>query len=325
MMWDAMFINSIKAYLPRRVPVNDISCSMRIGDTDSGFETVTKSDQPAHIMAGLAAKNALEQSGHAGESLSTIVYATNFWAADHMAPACHLQRVLRQRQALAFELNAASNGGMAGVEVVARLLSTDPGSRAGLLSVVSRIPDGIDRWMGGCFNGDAAVAAVLSKKGGFARLVASQTSTDPEFEVLCRNRATERGVWDVEHIERGLLAYAESIGQEVSSVISATLAEADITMQHIAHVTPPALPLSGLHEVYLDRNSIPLAKTSWPELRRNGHVGPCDQLLGLTYLVDTHQLEPGQFVLMIGSGLGFQCTCLLLEVVEPTPQANAAL
>jgi 3-oxoacyl-[acyl-carrier-protein] synthase III len=316
-IWNGIFINSVKAYLPQRVSLGDIECGMRIDDMNSGFETVTKSDQPEHVMAGLAANDALKQSGYADESLSTIVYATTFQAADHATPACHLQRVLRQRQAFALVLDAASNGGMAGVEVVARLLLTGPAASAGLVSAASRIPGGVDRWIGGTLNGDGAVAAVLSKSGGFARLIASQTSSNPEFEVLFRNRATKLGVWDAEYFETEFGRYVESIAQEVSSVISATLAEADITMQHIAHVTVPAFPLSSLHEIYLDRNSIPLEKTCWPELRRNGHVGPCDQLLGLTYLMDARLLEPGQFVLMIGNGLGFQFTCMLLEIVRP--------
>jgi 3-oxoacyl-[acyl-carrier-protein] synthase III len=308
-----LFVNSIKAHLPQRVPVGDIECSIKISDT--GFETVTKSDQPEHIMAGLAAKNALAQSSHAGESLSAIVYATTHMAVDHMAPACHLQRILGQRQALAFELNATSNGGLAGIEVVARLLSTDPGLGAGLVSAASRVRDGIDRCKGGTVNGDGAVAAVLSKAGGFARLVASQTNSNPEFEVLFRNRSTKLGFWETKYFESEFGNYVESLAQEVSVVISATLAEADITIQDVAHVTLPAFPLNSLREVYLERNSIPLEKTCWAELRRNGHVGPCDQLLGLAYLTETHQLEPGQFVLMISSGIGFQFTCLLLQIV----------
>jgi 3-oxoacyl-[acyl-carrier-protein] synthase III len=310
-----MFINSIKAYLPERISLSDIECGAKIDDTYSGFETVTKSDKPEHIMAGLAAKNALEHSDHADESLSAIAYATTFLATDHSSPACHLQRILRQHQALAFELNAASNGGLAGVEVIARLLSADPSLSAGLISATSRIPDGIDRWMAGTVTGDGAVAAVLSKRGGFARLVASQTNSNPEFEVLCRNKATQPGVWDIEQFEA--MRYIETIAQDVSAIISATLAEAHIAMQHISHVVVPVLPLSSLHEIYLDRNSIPLEKTCWSELRKNGHVGPCDQLLGLWHLADTGQLEPGQFVLVVGSGLGFQFACFLLEIVQP--------
>jgi 3-oxoacyl-[acyl-carrier-protein] synthase III len=312
-----MFINSVKAYLPQRVPLSDIESGVNISNIDASFETVTKSDQPEHIMAGLAAKKALQQSDHAGDSLSTIVYVTTCLATDHMAPACHLQRILRQRQALAFELDTASNGGMTGIEVVARLVSTDAASGAGLISAAYRNPDEIDRGMGNTLHGDGAVAAVFSKTGGFARLVASQSSSNPEFEALCRNSATTPGVWRVEHFETRHIDYVECITQEVSSVISATLAEAGTTMQNVAHVIVPTVPLSLLHEVYLDRNSIPLEKTCWSDLQGYGHVGPCDQLLGLAHLLETHQLEHGQLVLMLGGGMGFQCTCLLLEIVQP--------
>jgi 3-oxoacyl-[acyl-carrier-protein] synthase III len=315
-IWDNIFINSIEAYLPQRVPLSDLECTETIARANSDFETVAKSDQPGYVMAGLAAEKALKKSDHADDSLSAIVYANTFCSADHMASACYLQRLLRQREALAFELHATSNGGIAGLEVVARLLSSDPGLSAGLLSATSRVPDGSDRWMGGTLNGDGAVATVLSKRSGFARLIVSQRSSNPEFEVLNRRSAATRSDSSgTGYTEMGFAPVIDSIAQEISAVVSVTLAEANTTMQHISHVILPAFPLPVLHEIYLDRNSIPVTKTCWSELRRNGHVGPCDQLLGLAYLTDTQRLTPGELVLMIGTGLGFQFSCLLLEVV----------
>lgn len=315
MIWNGLFINSVSAYLPQRISLSHVKSATQVDATNFGFETVSKSDQSESVMAGLAAKKALEQSDHANECLSTIVYASTVLAVDHFTPACYLQRMLGQHDALAFQLNAASNGGMMGVEVTARLLSADSSSSAGLLSAVSRIPDGMDRWNGGTLNGDGAVAAVVSKTGGFARLVASQTKSNAEFEVLSRNLATRPGDWYTNYSEANFLRYVDSYSLEVALVISATLAEINISMEHMSHVVLPAVPLTVSRALYLERNSIPIEKTCWPELRRNGHVGPCDQLLGLTYLKDTHRLEPGQFVLMVGVGLGFQCTCILLKIV----------
>jgi 3-oxoacyl-[acyl-carrier-protein] synthase III len=316
-IWDEIFIESVEAYLPERVPLGDVESGMSAGDSYSGFETVTKADKPMHIMAGLAAKEALEKSVHVDENLLAIIYVNvaTTWE-QHITPAIHLQRILRQPEALAFQLSSASNGGMAGVEVLARLLSASPGFNAGLLSAVARTLDETGRWMGGTVHGDGAVAVVLSRTGGFARLVASQTISSPEFEVLYNN------IGGSAHRNLRLLNYSDTIVQEISSIISVTLAEADITMEHISHVTLPAFPLVAMHTAFLDCNSIPLAKTCWPELRKNGHIGPCDQLLSLAYLRDTYQLQPGQFVLMIGVGLGYQFTCMLLEIIQPSQHVN---
>jgi len=323
-LWNGLFINSLSAHVPPRVSISDIDSSMDLSDALAGFVTVAKSDQQEHRMAGLAAREAVDHSDHAGERLAAIVYVNTSYAVDHMAAVCHLQRILRQPETLAFELNAASNGGMAGMEVLARLMSTDPTLSAGLLTAVARIPDGVDRWMGGTLNGDGAVAAVLSKTAGFARVVATQRMSNPELEVTSRNRATKLGDWDTKATKEGIAPYVETITQDVSSVIAAILAEADITMQHISHVILPSFPLTSLQQIYLDRNAIPIAKTCWEDSRRNGHIGPCDQLLGLKYLMDTHRLERGQLVLMIGSGLGFQYTCALLEIVDCAAQPDPA-
>ena len=90
----------------------------------------------------------------------------------------------QQSEAIAFELNATSDGRVTGIEVVARILSSDSRMNVGLVSSTLRYPDGMDRRMGGALFGDGAATAVISKKSGFARLIVSQRTSNPDFEML---------------------------------------------------------------------------------------------------------------------------------------------
>ncbi len=314
MIWDDIFINSLGTYIPPRFSSDAVDCSAEINDDFSGYESVAISEEPSYIMAGIAARQAMERSQHSGNTLSALVYVHTLLDTEHATPASYLQRVLQQTTALTFELSAASDGGTTGVEVVARLLASDPGLDAGLVCTTNRIPDGIDRFALGGVNGDGAAAAVISKRNGFARLVATQRAADPEFEALNRNRATQVGFWDIEYMDVGF-QYIDALAQEVSAIISSILSEANLRIEDISHFCFPAIAADPMEEMFLKRNKIPVSKTCWAELRKNGHVGPCDQLLGLAHLADTNQLKPGQFVLLVGGGLGYRLTSLLLQVV----------
>ena len=314
MKWDGIFINAVGSYLPQRFPIDTIDSTHPIEIKRAGYETITKADMPQHVMAGIAASQAMEKSSHCAETLSAIVLAMLTTSTEHAAPVCYVQRILGQSEAIAFELNATSDGGVTGIEVVARILSSDPRMDVGLVSSTMRYPDGMDRWLAGALFGDGAAAAVISKKSGFARLIVSQRTSNPEFEMLLRLRMKSPGVWDFSDLDLSFGPYVETITQEVHAAISATLREANITIEDISHFCLPALPLVSMQTIYLERNNIPVEKTCWSELRKNGHVGPCDQILGIAHLRETGQLERGQLVLVAGGGIGFRMTCLLLQI-----------
>jgi 3-oxoacyl-[acyl-carrier-protein] synthase-3 len=63
---------------------------------------------------------------------------------------------------------------------------------------------------------------------------------------------------------------------------------------------------------------IDLSRTTWNWAMQVGHLGAADQLAGLTYLSEAGRLTPGERVLMVGVGGGFNWTCVVLEVIaEP--------
>jgi 3-oxoacyl-[acyl-carrier-protein] synthase-3 len=319
MLCDHIFLNSVGTYLPPRLPIESSrSSSTPTGNyAYGGYETYTKSDKRAHVMAALAAKQAVEASDHRDEILSPIVYSEVSVPQQHGTPVCHIQRRLKQPESLAFGLEAASDGAMTGIDVVTRILSNGQHVHAGLVTAASWCSDGTDRWStgGGLPLCDGAAAVVVSKKGGFARLIASHRASEPAFEVLMENKSAQPGVVDVPVYEVGLGPYISTFAQTVSATLGKILAAAKISIEDISYFCPPALPQISQEEIYLNPNGIPIEKTCWSELRKNGHVGPCDQILGIAHLVETGQLISGQFVMLLGGGLGWRITCILLQVV----------
>ncbi|WP_117428271.1 3-oxoacyl-[acyl-carrier-protein] synthase III C-terminal domain-containing protein [Mycobacterium marinum] len=279
----------------------------------SGYEGIAISHFPSYVMAGIAARSAIDNSSHHDEIISPIIYADTPLHSEHAAPACYVQRLLQQEKSLAFELHAASDAGVIGLEVAARLMVGDPDLNTGLVITTSRCPEQLNRWISGVLIGDGAAAVVLSTKGGFARLIASKTTSVPDFEVFFRNKSTQAGAWALDEIY--LSPYIETLAHEVSTTITAVLDDANISIADISHFCLPALPLLAAQEIYLKRNEIPLEKTSCTKLMRHAHIGPCDQFIAIDRLVTEGALKSGDFIMTLGGGLGWRFSCLLLQVV----------
>ncbi|OSC39018.1 3-oxoacyl-[acyl-carrier-protein] synthase III C-terminal domain-containing protein [Mycobacterium decipiens] len=316
MLLDGIFLNSVGTFLPPRVPFETIKPHLKdeAKETQVDIESVCVSDKSSYVMGGLAAKQALERSTHRNETLSPIVYAEPV-CLEHLTPVCYIQRILKQEDSLAFDLDAASDSGLTGIDVVARLLSSGTCANAGLVCAASRILL-VDRYQNGAVLGDGAAAVILSKKEGFARLISSNRTSFTDFEFLMRNKGSlEKFEFKHGLDEVGYGPYVGTLSRIVQAAIAATLADAKISVDDISHFCPPAVYRLSLEETFLGSSGIPFEKTCWSELRKNGHVGACDQMLGLAYLIDTGQLRSGQFVMLIGGGAGWRFTCLLIQVV----------
>lgn len=320
MLWDNTFINSVGTYLPERVSIDSLDRYAETEDNprNSGYISFTRSEIPEYVMAGIAAKRALENSVHRTQPLSPIAYVALTANFEHIAPVCYLQRKLKQPEALAFGMDAASDGGVKGIEVVANILSNDQSVSAGLVSATTRSFSTTDRWLSGSLMGDGAAAVIVSRKEGFAQLIASHRTSIPDLESLFRNKAPHAahiGAWEVPFAHVGFGPYLETLSHEVFSAVSNTLSLAKISIEEISYFCIPALSRITVQEIYLERCQIPIEKTCWTDVMKNGHVGPCDQLLGLAHLLDTGRLKTGQFIMLLGGGLGWRLSCLLLRIV----------
>jgi 3-oxoacyl-[acyl-carrier-protein] synthase III len=321
MQWDDIFISGTGRFLPECINIADMPTIENLNQNViklSDYVSFTESsDFTSPEMAYQAATVALNQSGHKSQDITAMVYA-QFDDPDHFAPACHLQRALDIPDALAFELGAASDGGAMGLEVAANLLKADTSAKATLVTAAARFqpPRWSSRWAFGIVLSDGSAAAVLSRGRGLARLIASAHSSAPDFETLCAIHTTNAN-YDAQRMlimETGLGPYLDDLKDGVINVIERVLQEAGVKLSDIAKFAVTGIGLAQLSAVVLEPLGITLDQTTWPFLREIGHAGPCDQLLGLDYLLRQGQLRQGDALLIIGMGLGFRYTCMLLEV-----------
>lgn len=334
MIWDDVYIGGTGRYLPPRTLATDV-----VPDTEtmrrllalSDFTSFTQSDDVTeHAMAVRAAIDALRESGLSGADISMAAYA-QMNTQDHMAPSCHLQRVLGLGHALVYEVEATSNGGSAALQSAAAHLVADPSAAATLVTATSRfLPPRWERWQPtiGIFLADGAVSAVLNREGGRARLVATANSSATQMEVLATPTIPDpKGHRNRTPIEvTGLAPYLTLMSEALVSAVEQAAKQAGVSIADITRFVVTGLGLTQLQVVVLEPLGIDLSRTTWPLLRELGHVGPCDQLLGVDHLLHDESLRPGDTIMTIGLGMGSRFTATLLEVTEqPKPRTTTTL
>jgi 3-oxoacyl-[acyl-carrier-protein] synthase-3 len=326
MRWDDIYLSGTGRFLPARTATADLPAdrydhgALRLADYVSYAASPTLT---APEMAAAAAREALARSRHSAADLGVIVYA-QFDETDHLAPACHLQRVLDVPRALAFELGAASAGAATGLVVAAGLLQADPSVRAALITAAGRHlpPRWPSRQVFGLVLGDGAAAAVLTRGHGPARLLAAAHGGVPDLETMCVTDGADAQELPIVRI--GLGPFLGDIRDSVVRVVDDVLAEAGVKLSEVTRFAVTGVGLAQLNAMVLEPLGITAGQTTWELLRRTGHVGACDPLLGLDQLLRDGDLRPGDTVLVLGTGLGFRHTALLLEITHPAAPGGPA-
>jgi 3-oxoacyl-[acyl-carrier-protein] synthase-3 len=178
---------------------------------------------------------------------------------------------------------------------------------------------------------DGASAAVLSRRGGFARVLSAVTVSDPHLEGAHRGAAPFAATPAHEELPIDLRArtldFLQSVGLEetgrrmeagLRSAVGRAVAEAGIELRDAQHIVVPAFGRQLLTRELLDQLDVDLARTTWEWSSRVGHIGAADQCAALTYLSEAGRLEAGEHVVLLGVGGGFNWSCVVLEVLgEP--------
>jgi 3-oxoacyl-[acyl-carrier-protein] synthase III len=211
-------------------------------------------DMPAPDMAILAAKQALERSGHHASDIGVHLHACGAhvqgpegWSAQH-----YVLRHVADTDVTSYRIWQSCNGMMGALELAACLLLAVPERAAALLTGADNLgtPE-IDRWDPGLDNaifGDAGSAAVLSRRSGFARLLAISSASLSDAEELYRGtaplfpppRASAGQPFKARDWLGGDQAFAENLAEVVArqaevrtEVALRVLAEADITLADV--------------------------------------------------------------------------------------------
>lgn len=338
MIWNDIYVAATGSWLAPAVGVETALADGRYDPDDAARQDYLSVAvaEPGDNVADMwcrAALPALGKSGLTADDVDLLLCAATFGAGvDGWNSASYVQRELGMTGGLAVEVRGGSNGGLVALELAASFLRR-PGAGAAVITAGDLFPmPWFDRWRSERFLfGDGCAAAVLSTRGGFARLVATATTGDPSLERLHRGD-TPIGPFDadkkfpIDLRERAKAFQAvgmpkDEMIQRLSAgprtVARQVLSESDIDIDGVAHVVVPHFgrTLTTLQCLYpLGLRDI--NRTAWDFARRTGHMGPADQWAGLHDLYEKGQLKSGERVLMLGVGAGFCWSAALLEIVD---------
>jgi 3-oxoacyl-[acyl-carrier-protein] synthase-3 len=292
-------------------------------------------DMPAPDMAVRAARQAVERSRHTPSDLAVHFHTSFFdqgpegWSAQH-----YVLRHVTDRDIPSFYVWQACNGLVGSLELAASLLLAAPGRDAALLTGADNVgTPGYNRWNFGIQNGvlgDAASALVLSRRGGFARLLAVTSASTAEVEEQYRGAEplfppslTVGRRMDMKQRFSAFRGMEETVAQVVqrqgelrTHLALKAVAEADLDIGDITRVTHVFTGQESYLKVILD----PLGLGPEHGLLRFGrNLGHCtvnDQVIGLEHLVASREITPGDHVLMIAHGGGVSLSCAVLRYEE---------
>lgn len=338
MIWDGLYIAAAASWLPPAVSVQDALASGIFDPADAERQdllSVTVAG-PGENMADIwsrAARLALSRSGIDADGIDLLLCASILGpGGDGWNAAAYVQRELGMTGGLAVEMRNGSNGGMAAIELAASFLQR-PEANAAIITAGDLFPmPYIDRWRTERFLlADGCAAAVLSTRGGFARLLATASTSDPALEAMHRGDTPIGPFAPGKKYPIDLRARAkwfqdsgmskEEIFQRLAFgprfVVRQVLMETGLRLDEIEHVLVPHFGRAITNMQCLRPIGLrDFDRTAWDFMRRTGHLGPGDQLAAINHLNENGRLKTGQYVLMLGVGAGFSWSTALLEIVD---------
>jgi 3-oxoacyl-[acyl-carrier-protein] synthase-3 len=336
MKTDRLFAAGVASWFPESVPVDEAVADHRYDPavrerTLMEGVAVAGPGESAPAMALEAGRKALAHSGLPPEEVALLLHAAaGYSGLEGWNCASYLQHRLVGGHGLAFEVRQLSNGAMGSLELAAGYLAAGDGRRAALITAADVFPAPVwDRWTAspGLIFGDGASALVVSRDAGFARVLSVASACDPELEGMQRGDSPLYGYPDpVQYpvnLKSRTLEFAATVPlKEASARMAAGLhaaadqacADGGMRIRDVDHVVVPNFGRELLQEECLDPLGVDVSRTVWEWGRGVGHAGAADQFAGLARLVESGRARPGQTVLLVGVGGGFNWTCALLRM-----------
>ena len=221
---------------------------------------------------------------------------------------------------------------MAALDVAAAYLRSGAADPAALITTADRFAGpGYDRWHSdpGTVYADGGTAVVLSRSGGFARLLSVALVSDSYLEGMHRAgsahgiglTSTHRHPVDLGGHKRkfldvtGLSATMTAIAAGQRQALETALAAADTKLDEIDWFLLPHFGLRRLTSNYLRHLGVDAERTSWSFGRTVGHLGAGDHLAALEHLLTTGRIRPGHRCALLAVGAGFTWSCAVLHVL----------
>ncbi|KNB50936.1 ketoacyl-ACP synthase III family protein [Streptomyces caatingaensis] len=337
MIWNDLYIAGLGTYLPPTVHTDDM---VREGVLTAqrreslGYHSVlVETEKAAPDMAALAGSRAVAQSGIPVEEFGLVVHGSLWFQGRPMWPAASYVASRALGDAVpALDMGQQCNAGLGSLELAASHLAAGTRGSAVLLTTGDRFaPPAIDRWNthDASVYADAGTAMVLSRNGGYARVLATTTTSDNFFEGM--NRGT--GPLDAcpPSPERPISMAArkaefgeanpgtETFTRLLTAIATARQSVLDQLGMKIGDMKKviDVASRGGLgDEQYCQFFGIAPEQSTWDFGSRTGHLGAGDHFAGLADLLRTGQVGPGDLVMLFGGGGGYTCTAAVVEILQ---------
>ncbi|MET7653906.1 MULTISPECIES: ketoacyl-ACP synthase III family protein [unclassified Streptomyces] len=339
MRWNGIHVNACAAVLGDPEDTGAAVARGRYDEAEAvadGYLSISVAEGgPAVELAVQAASAAMARATVPASDIALVVHSScNNQGLEHFAPASYVQGRTIGGQAPAVEVKQYSNGGLAALEIAAAYLTAQPEQAAALLTTsdVFALP-GFDRYRSdkGVVFGDGGTGLVLSRSGGVARLLSTAVISDGTYgAVYLGNTPFEepgedapdgpvdlRGRRDAYLEEHGelLMKIVQSLTERQQESVTVALRDAGLAAGDIDRwvLTNVGRTLDDVD--FRDMFGIEDAATTWEWGRRVGHIGAADQIAGLTHLLETGAVGPGDKVALCGIGMGFTYACAVVEIL----------
>jgi 3-oxoacyl-[acyl-carrier-protein] synthase-3 len=343
MRLDGVYLAGLGAYLPEimsiRTAVENGLYAAELA-AESGWTGVAVAGTvPAPDLAVRAARRALDHCGHPPDEFALLVHARNLPQGPESWPAqSYIQARTIGGSAPAVEVSQSCNGTLAAMELSSCYL-TASGTAAALVTAADNFGNPLwDRFhyaAGAGTNrssitGDAGAAVVLSRRAGFARLLAIGSMSVPTLEEMYRSgvplfppeptlgRPADLGGRFANYRERdpeAAEAAKNALQRARTAIARRTLAEAGVDASRITRVTHVFSGGARYIESVLEPLGIDPSRGMLDFGRRTGHLGACDQLVGLDHLLSGGEVGVGDHVLMLANG-GASLSCAIVRITS---------
>jgi len=327
---DSVFFRALGTWLPESVPppALDEQSSEAGGLTGA----LVAGDVAPPELAVRAVRQAFARGGVDPDEISLLLHASVFHQGpDGWLPPSYIARETLGTPVPAIEIRQGCNGLFSGLELAVNHLAADPGRRAALLTSAENFNSPlVDRWTAhpGSYLGDGAVAVVVDRRSGFARLRSLATVSVPELEQLHRGtqplfppgatdgRPLDFGARVREFSELGLVPDGQQLlAKARDGLLAQVLSEAGTELADVAWVVSMNNSRPHVAKRLLEPLGLPMSRSGWEFGRGFGHLGASDQFVTLERIVAAGRVAPGDRVLMLGVGPGISIGAAVVEIL----------
>ncbi|MFE7977407.1 ketoacyl-ACP synthase III family protein [Streptomyces shenzhenensis] len=334
-----VYLAGLGTYIPELMPLEQAVKAGLLSPEEheaSGLESVAVEPAlSAPEMAVRAAETAIRRSGHGPDDFAAVLHsATYLQGPDGWSPAHYILLHTLDRPITAAVVRQGCNGLLTSLEMAAHRLIASPDKDAVLLTAADNYNTPlVDRWRSSALFAlaDGGSSVVVSRRGGFAKVLAIGTASDPRLEWRHRTddpllppQEPEAKPLDfetrVKYWQRrwadGTTPPGGNFIDLLASVAEATLAEAGTSIAEVTRVTHVGFHQDSLNALYYEPLGIDAARGTWEHSRRIGHASASDVVIGLEHLWLTGGVTPGDTVLMIGTTPGMEVGCAVVEILH---------